>query len=147
MKRALLILLPIPFWACFALAKLAPPEMTTFNKTCPAPKICAAIATALEKCNRGVNNSCDDFLEKLRSAFPEYDCQSAEDAKYKRPVIVPALSLCPERDEFYQLLSELKSSKAREVSKSEELKNIRKEDAAAAQALEPAKPLDKTTEH
>jgi hypothetical protein len=103
-------------------AKIAPSDMTEFNKECPAPKLCGSLSKLVDSCRQQKKHSCSDFVEGFKKLLPEYDCQRPFDATDKVKHIVPALWLCESREDFLNFLSKLTARNAREVFGSKELR-------------------------
>ena len=125
MSRLLLAL------AASAWAAKAPPEMTHFNETCPAPKACEDLARTSKACKS--KGDCKPFVETMKALAPEYDCQRPFDKTPTDNYIVPALWLCEDgaRHASLKLLSGLKSPEARRFFASEGFRGVLDGESAA----------------
>ena len=108
------------------MAAEAPPGMTTFNRTCPAPKLLPELESAYGACVKQDAGACDRFVNVFRQLLPEYDCQRRFDATPKVNYIVPAIWLAgePALHRYFKLLSTLKAPKARELFASAEFRAV-----------------------
>lgn len=95
--------------------------------SCPSEELCPRYESSLEACEKNKKSkACDEFVKVFRKLTPRYDCQRSFDTKP-----VPAVWLCDElKTEFpkpyqkgVQLLSRLKSKRARAFFGSEELRS------------------------
>ena len=135
--KALYILATLLLLPSVIVADVAPRGMKEFNKRCPAAKLCPELEKYYQQCKKQPDTEiCKKFIETLKKLSPTYDCQRNID----RPdYIVPAIWLCEKRiqppsmlDEYYDLLSKLKSSEAVEFFSSSLFRNTLDGDLADA---------------
>ena len=136
MSRA--VYLTVLMMGLAAEAKLAPPDMKVFNKTCPTPKLCDVIYENLQACERGNKKQCSQFVDNYRLAIPAYDCQRKFDSSPKENDIVPAIWLCETHEYFLKSLFKMKSKKAKRLFHSQELRTTL-DGALAEEYLEKSK--------
>lgn len=98
MKSILLFLLILNSGAVFG--KEASSEMKTFNKSCPASKLCKLLDLTMHKCSRYDEKACAVFVDTYKKLVPEYDCQRTTDKQADKKWVVPALWLCEDRRLF-----------------------------------------------
>jgi hypothetical protein len=140
MKRLILTL--IFLIGAFSEAKIAPKEMTEFNKKCPAPKLCETIYENLQSCDKGNKHQCSQFVDNFQKALPEYDCQRSFDSTVKEKYIVPAIWLCETHEYFLNELSKMKTKKAKQLYGSKELRTTL-DGHLAEEHLEKSKKVEK----
>jgi hypothetical protein len=118
----LLLLLLLPSTIA---ADVAPKGMKEFNKRCPAPKLCPDLEKYYQQCKKQPDTEiCKKFIETMKKLSPVYDCQRDFDRTDKASYIVPAIWICNEEkrredgnsylESYYDLLSKLRSSEAKE---------------------------------
>ena len=110
------------FVGLFGEAKVAPKDMTEFNKKCPTPKLCETIYENLQSCGNGNKHKCSQFVDNYRKALPEYDCQRSFDSAITKKYIIPAIWLCDAHEYFLTALSKMKTKKAQRLYGSKELR-------------------------
>lgn len=98
----------------FALADRITSAQTTFNKTCPAPKMCDDFIESYDVCEQE-KKRCNEFLENFKKLLPKYDCQRPQDATPKEKYIVPAMWLCKDHEDAVRFLSQMKTVDARRL--------------------------------
>jgi hypothetical protein len=124
-------------------AKPAPKNMKEFNKTCPTPKLCNELYSEKEACEKKDSGACDRFVNVLRKALPEYDCQRDFDKSNGQKYIVPAIWLCDGHDSYLDALSKLKTKNAKKLYGSKLFRNAL-DGASAEEHLENSKKVEKT---
>lgn len=100
--------------SAFTVAAEAPPDMKTFNQTCPAKKLAPVIDHAYHECSNGyMNGSCEIFISTFQQLIPIYDCQRAFDSTPTKQYIVPAiwLSGSAELEDYVKLLARMADPK------------------------------------
>jgi hypothetical protein len=85
-------------------------------KKCPAPEICDILYSSVEKCEKGDQKKCLEFVDNYKKSLPKYDCQQN---KYN----VPAIHICSGWDRYLDILSKLNLKKAKRLYGSEALRN------------------------
>lgn len=87
---------------------------------CPAEKLCPKFIEQIDQCSANKKSkSCDQFVDTFKELVPRYDCKRSFDT-----APVPAVWLCEKNHErAVELLSKLKSKKARQFFGSEALRS------------------------
>jgi hypothetical protein len=79
-------------------------------ETCPAPKICDDLYINMENCNKD-HKKCDPFLITFEKVLPKYDCRRNLLDKFT----MSASTFCDSYENAVELISKLKSKKAKKI--------------------------------
>lgn len=96
------------------------------SQSCPAPKLCEALAEAQASCDFR-KKSCGDFYKIFRKLLPKYNCRVRDDSmENENRAVVPAIWLCDNYETAVRFLYDLKTPAARKLFNSNDLQSTLK---------------------